>query len=104
MILEGTRLTLKTELAFALNEHPCIVASRKYRLFIYEQELFRKLVNESILPTLVLDISDGDVGDAADKVADWMTETGGLWRSKNPLEWRTKWKSSKSNTLLFCLF
>lgn len=31
VILEGTRLTLKTEIAFALNEHPRIVGPRKYR-------------------------------------------------------------------------
>jgi hypothetical protein len=31
IILEGTRLTLKTEIAFALNEHPGIVGPRKYR-------------------------------------------------------------------------
>lgn len=31
IILEGTRLTHKTDLAFALNEHPRIVGSRKYR-------------------------------------------------------------------------
>lgn len=31
IILEGTRLTLKTEIAFALNEHPQIVGERKYR-------------------------------------------------------------------------
>ncbi|MBU1693961.1 MAG: hypothetical protein KKC51_08345 [Verrucomicrobia bacterium] len=31
IILEGTRLTLKTDIAFALNEHPRIVGSRKYR-------------------------------------------------------------------------
>ena len=31
IILEGTRLTLKTEIAFALNEHPLIVGPRKYR-------------------------------------------------------------------------
>ena len=31
VILEGTRLTLKTELAFTLNEHPRIVGPRKYR-------------------------------------------------------------------------
>ncbi len=31
VILEGTRLTFKTELAFALNEHPRIVGPRKYR-------------------------------------------------------------------------
>jgi hypothetical protein len=47
-------------------------------VFINEQELFRRLVGESILPTLELDISDGDVAGAADRIADWMTETGGL--------------------------
>lgn len=31
IILEGTRLTLKTEIAFALNEHPRIVGPRRYR-------------------------------------------------------------------------
>jgi hypothetical protein len=31
IILEGTRLTLKTEVAFALNEHPSVVGPRKYR-------------------------------------------------------------------------
>lgn len=31
IILEGTRLTLKTELAFTLNEHPRIVGPRRYR-------------------------------------------------------------------------
>jgi hypothetical protein len=31
VILEGTRLTHKTDIAFALNEHPRIVGPRKYR-------------------------------------------------------------------------
>ena len=31
VILEGTRLTFKTEIAFALNEHPRMVGPRKYR-------------------------------------------------------------------------
>lgn len=31
IILEGTRLTFKTEIAFALNEHPRIVGPRRYR-------------------------------------------------------------------------
>jgi len=31
LILEGTRLTRKTDLAFALNEHPRIVGPRRYR-------------------------------------------------------------------------
>jgi hypothetical protein len=31
ILLEGTRLTYKTEIAFALNEHPRVVGPRKYR-------------------------------------------------------------------------
>jgi hypothetical protein len=31
VILEGTRLTFKTEIAFQLNEHPRVVGPRKYR-------------------------------------------------------------------------
>jgi hypothetical protein len=31
VILEGTRLTFKTEIAFSLNEHPRVVGPRKYR-------------------------------------------------------------------------
>lgn len=48
-------------------------------IFIREQELMRRLVSESILPKLELDISDSNVVRAADRIADWMTETGGLW-------------------------
>ena len=47
--------------------------------FIREQELMRRLVGESMLPTLELDVSDSDVARAADRIADWLTETGGLW-------------------------
>ena len=31
VILEGTRLTFKTEIAFELNEHPRVVSPHKYR-------------------------------------------------------------------------
>src|SRR5690349_5264046 len=31
IILEGTRLTVNTDIAFALNDHPRIVGARKYR-------------------------------------------------------------------------
>jgi hypothetical protein len=48
-------------------------------VFIWEQELMRRLANESILPKLELDISDSDVQRAANQIADWMAETGGLW-------------------------
>jgi hypothetical protein len=47
--------------------------------FVAEQELMRRLTGESILPVYELDISHGDVGRAADEIADWLERTGGLW-------------------------
>ena len=49
------------------------------QVFINEQEEFRRLVGESILPAMELNISDDDISKAADKIADWLEETGGLW-------------------------
>lgn len=48
-------------------------------LFVREQDVMRRLVSESILPTLELDISDNDIPAAVEKIADWMEHTGGLW-------------------------
>jgi len=48
--------------------------------FIDEQELMRRLVGESLLPTLGLDISDNSVARACERIADWMGSTGGcVW-------------------------
>ncbi len=47
--------------------------------FVREQELFRRFVGASTLPSLELDVSDGDVARAADRVADWPETTGGLY-------------------------
>lgn len=47
--------------------------------FITEQELMRRLAGESLLPLLELDISDSDVPRAADRVADWLESTDGLY-------------------------
>lgn len=41
IIVEGTRLTLKTEIAFTLNEHPRIVGPRKYRYHSYPRPALR---------------------------------------------------------------
>lgn len=49
------------------------------QVFIEEQELLRKLVTESILPGLIVDVSDNDVASAVEKIADWMEQTGGLY-------------------------
>jgi hypothetical protein len=47
--------------------------------FVEEQELLKRLIGESILPTLTLDISDNDITTAVEKIANWMEETGGLY-------------------------
>jgi hypothetical protein len=47
--------------------------------FVREQDLFAQLASESILPRLELDVSDGDVSRACERIADWMETTGGLW-------------------------
>jgi hypothetical protein len=60
--------------------------------FVEEQKLLRRLVGESILPTLALDVSDNDVAGAADRIADWLEETGGLWA---PAGLRTQWRSEE---------
>lgn len=46
---------------------------------IRAQEDFRDLVRSSRLPTLELDVSSGDLGELAQRIADWMRGTGGLW-------------------------
>lgn len=48
-------------------------------LFYREQELMRRLTAESRLPMLEVDISDDDVPAAAERIADWLEETGGLY-------------------------
>lgn len=48
-------------------------------LFVDEQELLRKLIGASTLPTLTLDISDNNVQNAVEKIADWLEQTGGLY-------------------------
>jgi hypothetical protein len=53
-------------------------------LFIEEQKLLRRLVGESILPTLELDISDTAVARATERIADWLETTGGLYALDEP--------------------
>ena len=48
-------------------------------IFIREQELMQRLVAESRLPRLGLDISDNNIPLAVEKIADWLEATGGLW-------------------------
>jgi len=49
------------------------------QLFQDEQELYRDLISKSALPVLNLDISDNNVPNAVEKIADWLEKTGGLY-------------------------
>lgn len=49
------------------------------QVFIDEQELMRDFIAQSTLTKFELDISDNDIAGAADKIAGWLKETGGLW-------------------------
>jgi hypothetical protein len=46
--------------------------------FIEEQDRMRELVAESRIPSLEVDVSDGDLGAVTGRIADWLEETGGL--------------------------
>lgn len=48
-------------------------------VFIREQAVLRELVSGSRLPSREFDAADGDLARLCDEIADWMTETGGLW-------------------------
>ena len=48
-------------------------------LFVREQKVLDRLVAQSTLPVLKLDVSDNDIAAAANRVADWLEATGGLW-------------------------
>jgi len=47
--------------------------------FIEEQKLFQRLISESSLPKLELDISDNDISRRVENIADWMEQTGALY-------------------------
>ena len=46
--------------------------------FIAEQEEMRFEVGRSLLPSFEVDVSDGDVAGATDRIATWLESTGGL--------------------------
>ena len=49
--------------------------------FIHEQELIHQLVEKSMLPSLILDISDNNIPAAVENVANLIDATGGLYMS-----------------------
>ena len=91
--LEQRLLPLNFRLIFLQRSPESFTAARRERLkvsgkpsqyddlqiFVREQELMKRLVGESILPRLELDISDNNIPRAVEKIADWLESTGGLW-------------------------
>ncbi len=91
--LEARLSALNFRLIFVTRKPEAFEAARAARLqvsgnpaqyddlsvFIEEQEAMRGLVASSLLQTLEVDISDDDVPRAADQIADWLAQTGGLW-------------------------
>jgi hypothetical protein len=49
------------------------------QVFINEQEVMKRFIEASTLKTLWVDISDDNVKEAVEKIADWMEQTGGLY-------------------------
>jgi hypothetical protein len=91
--LEDRLVALGFHLVFCRRSPESFAAARAERLkvsgnpaqyddlerFRDEQKLLERLVSESILPRLELDISDNDVAGAADRIADWLEDTGGFY-------------------------
>lgn len=50
-------------------------------VFVREQAEMRRLFAESRLEKIELDVSDGDVPRAVERIADWLEQTGGLYQA-----------------------
>ncbi len=48
-------------------------------LFVKEQKIMNKLVENCRLPKLIIDVSDNNLNKAVNSIADWMESTGGLY-------------------------
>jgi hypothetical protein len=91
--LEQRLLPLGFRLVYAWRSPESFAAAREERLkvsgnpaqyddlqsFIDEQALMERLVSESILPSLRLDVSDNDIAAATERIVEWMESTGGLY-------------------------
>ena len=94
--LEECLLPLNFRLVFCTRSEDSFRAAREERLkvsgnpkqyddlgqFIEEQKIMRELVAASALPSFEVDVSDNNVSRAADVIADWLQESGGLYMEK----------------------
>jgi hypothetical protein len=91
--LEERLLPLGFRLVFCTRTPESFEAARRERLkvsgkpaqyddlaaFVEEQQLMQRLVAQSALPTLTLDVTHDDTDRAVTSIADWLEETGGLY-------------------------
>ena len=91
--LEECLIPLNFRLVFCTRSEDSFQAAREERLkvsgnpkqyddlqlFIEEQNVMRDLVTASALPFFEVDVSDSNVSRAADAIADWLQESGGLY-------------------------
>lgn len=91
--LEERLLPLGFRLVFCTRTPESFEAARRERLkvsgkpaqyddlaaFVEEQRLMQRLVAESALPALTLDVTHDDTDRAVTSIADWLEETGGLY-------------------------
>jgi len=91
--LEQRLCPIGFRLVFCMRSPESFAAARQERLkvsgnpsqyddmeqFIREQALMRRLVSESRLPVLEIDISNNNIPAAVEKIADWLEATGGLY-------------------------
>ncbi len=91
--LEDGLAALGFRVVFCTRRPDSFVAAREERLkvsgnpaqyddldeFVAEQDEFRQAVKESKLPCLRVDVSENNLAAVADRIADWLEETGGLW-------------------------
>jgi regulator of PEP synthase PpsR (kinase-PPPase family) len=91
--LEQRLVALNFRLVFVTRSPESFASAREERLkvsgnprqyddlqqFVEEQQLMQRLVSESILPVLELDISDNHIENAVEHIADWLVTSGGLY-------------------------
>jgi hypothetical protein len=53
-------------------------------IFIREQEIMQELVESSVLPKLLLDVTERSLEDQVSHIADWLETTGGLNPAESP--------------------
>lgn len=49
------------------------------KIFLEEQDMIAALVERSLLPKLILNVSEGNIDDLCNKIADWMEIQDGLY-------------------------